>query len=271
MMLYSGLRSVNVGKAGAVGLACVATSVFFLTARVKVHSKSTVQIRLPWLLLNTVCNTLGCMQSIGKEKRMELNKLHDDVMAAERDAFADSDAMERGKKELFELQVRKLYSIFALSERCPAVPALCSHILAHTLMYSMFVLSERRPAVPGLCSHILTHTLTHIYGLQLDGVDGDGNAFTPLGRVLFSMDVKMRLKRRLRFARHVIKERDSGKQRGSVASPIIIVGLPRTGSTMISRLLTSDPNSRSPRYWEFAHDSEDVSACSIANLDCDNR
>ena len=39
----------------------------------------------------------------------------------------------------------------------------------------------------------------------------------------------------------------------------LIVGLPRTGSTLLHRLLAKDPAYRSPRYWELAHDSDDVS------------
>ena len=70
----------------------------------------------------------------------------------------------------------------------------------------------------------------------------------------------MRLRRRLRFAEFVKAEGlgpdDSSVETGRV---VIIVGLPRTGSTMISRLLSADPDSRSPLYWEFAHDSPDVS------------
>ena len=37
-----------------------------------------------------------------------------------------------------------------------------------------------------------------LFNLQLDGVDGPGNLFTPLGRFIFGKDMVLRLKRRLR-------------------------------------------------------------------------
>ena len=36
-----------------------------------------------------------------------------------------------------------------------------------------------------------------------------------------------------------------------IISPIVIVGLPRTGSTMTHRLLASDPNHTAMLWWEF--------------------
>lgn len=100
------------------------------------------------------------------------------------------------------------------------------------------------------------------------------NMFTPLGRYIFSVDMMLRLKRRLRFAKYVNSLPPSTLNQPSsveVNAPIVIVGLPRTGSTMISRLLSADPNSRSPLYWEFAHDSDDVSPADPAKADLDYR
>ncbi|GMH74679.1 hypothetical protein TrST_g3997 [Triparma strigata] len=113
-----------------------------------------------------------------------------------------------------------------------------------------------------------------IFTIQLEGVDQEGNMFTPLGRFIFSVDMMLRLKRRLRFAKHVKSLPPSALNQPSsveVNAPIVIVGLPRTGSTMISRLLSADPNSRSPLYWEFAHDSDDVSPADPKRADQDHR
>ncbi|GMI03222.1 hypothetical protein TrLO_g15003 [Triparma laevis f. longispina] len=113
-----------------------------------------------------------------------------------------------------------------------------------------------------------------IFTIQLNGVDEKGNMFTPLGRYIFSVDMMLRLKRRLRFAKYVNSLPPSTLNQPSsveVNAPIVIVGLPRTGSTMISRLLSADPNSRSPLYWEFAHDSDDVSPADPAKANLDYR
>ncbi|GMI45799.1 hypothetical protein TrCOL_g3239, partial [Triparma columacea] len=78
--------------------------------------------------------------------------------------------------------------------------------------------------------------------------------------LIFKKDLQLRLRRRLRFA-DFVKAKGQGADGSSIETErvVIIVGLPRTGSTMISRLLSADPSSRSPLYWEFAHDSPDVS------------
>ena len=40
----------------------------------------------------------------------------------------------------------------------------------------------------------------------------------------------------------------------AVLAPIIVTGLPRTGSTLFYNLLACDPNSRSPKMWEMTTD-----------------
>jgi len=108
-----------------------------------------------------------------------------------------------------------------------------------------------------------------LWDMQVEGAfERPGNLFTSLGHLIFKKDLALRLARRLRFARFV-KENGEGPSNSSIdtSRPIIIVGLPRTGSTMISRLLSADPDSRSPLYWEFAHDSDDVSPSSNPSSD----
>ena len=95
-----------------------------------------------------------------------------------------------------------------------------------------------------------------LFGIQVAGVDAAGNRFTPLGRLLFSKDLEQRLRRRLVLATALASAPKPSK---STVAPVVIVGLPRTGSTLLHRLLAKDPAYRSPRYWELAHDSDDVS------------
>jgi hypothetical protein len=108
---------------------------------------------------------------------------------------------------------------------------------------------------------------TSLFEMQLSGMEEEGNSFSPLGRLLASVDIKKRLTRRLRLAEYLSSLPPSAFSK--VPGVMLIVGLPRTGSTMISRLLASDPNSRSPKYWEFAHDDPDVSpAVDASSVDC---
>jgi hypothetical protein len=70
------------------------------------------------------------------------------------------------------------------------------------------------------------------------------------GRVLFSRRLVGALQWRLRvidWRRHHPEIGDQG-----ITRPVIIVGLPRTGTTALSNLLLQDPATRSLRYWEVA-------------------
>ena len=152
--------------------------------------------------------------------------------------------------------------------------------LMHPLMeLATLVTEEERAAFEDTASQ--EDGKRKLFVLQLEGVDGPGNLFTPLGRFIFSKDMIMRLKRRLRFAKYIsmrskgnlkfVKSPDPTKSSIEKQTPIVIVGLPRTGSTMISRLLSADRNSRSPLYWEFCHDSEDASPAMPGHVESDPR
>ena len=74
--------------------------------------------------------------------------------------------------------------------------------------------------------------------MQLDGVDGEGNSFTPLGRALLALDVSQRLQRRVKFATLLTSDEEMrARSERAVPAPVIIGGLPRTGSTFLHRLL----------------------------------
>ena len=72
-----------------------------------------------------------------------------------------------------------------------------------------------------------------LFDIQVDGVDAPGNRFTPLGRALFQKDLTARLARRLRLA-HALAATPELAARPPTA-PLILAGLPRTGSTLTHR------------------------------------
>jgi hypothetical protein len=74
------------------------------------------------------------------------------------------------------------------------------------------------------------------------------NRLTPLGRLLIRREVVQLLCARLRL-RPALEEH-SEVLRERVERPLFIIGLGRTGSTLLHRLLSQDPSVRALRYWE---------------------
>ena len=74
---------------------------------------------------------------------------------------------------------------------------------------------------------------------------------TPLGRYLRRAEILHWLRNRL----HVLNEVkiDPALREGEIRQPIFIVGMPRTGTTLLQRLLVLDPANRSPLFWETTH------------------
>ena len=63
----------------------------------------------------------------------------------------------------------------------------------------------------------------------------------------------------MRFAQLLIDDADAkAASERSISAPVIIAGLPRTGSTFLHRLLAVDPATRSPLWWEQMHNDPDV-------------
>jgi hypothetical protein len=74
---------------------------------------------------------------------------------------------------------------------------------------------------------------------------------TMLGRVIARSDIVRLLQNRLRMAdvlTHFPEIAD-----GDIRQPIVIVGLPRTGTTIVHELLAQDPANRVPMTWEVMH------------------
>ncbi len=67
---------------------------------------------------------------------------------------------------------------------------------------------------------------------------------TPLGVVTFDKMIRQALANRLRFL-------DDAAPRSELQSPVIITGLPRSGTTALHRLLALDPAFHAPPLWEL--------------------
>lgn len=67
---------------------------------------------------------------------------------------------------------------------------------------------------------------------------------TPLGVVTFSNMIRQALVNRLRFL-------DDSAPRSDLKAPVVITGLPRSGTTVLHRLLSLDPSFHAPPLWEL--------------------
>ena len=72
-----------------------------------------------------------------------------------------------------------------------------------------------------------------------------------LGRVIARTDVVRLLVNRLHMAAVLDRYPEVGD--GEIQQPIFIVGLPRTGTTILHELLAQDPSNRVPMTWEVMH------------------
>jgi len=84
-------------------------------------------------------------------------------------------------------------------------------------------------------------------GLVLEGLETEAR-LTPLGRLVARRDLLGLLTNRLRLAED--RKRHPGITEQQIARPFFIIGLPRTGSTLLHHLISQDPASRAPQAWE---------------------
>ena len=68
------------------------------------------------------------------------------------------------------------------------------------------------------------------------------------GEQILSLRVGMLLANRLRIVDTITEHPEIGDE--EIAGPLVIIGLPRTGTTALSNLLAADPQIRSIRLWE---------------------
>jgi hypothetical protein len=83
--------------------------------------------------------------------------------------------------------------------------------------------------------------------MVLEGLDAEAR-LTPIGRIAARQDVVALLANRLQLQDDA--RRHPGMAAAPIRRPIFIVGLPRTGSTLLHHLLAQDPASRVPQAWE---------------------
>jgi hypothetical protein len=84
----------------------------------------------------------------------------------------------------------------------------------------------------------------------LDGLEREA-ALTTLGRLIARTDLVRLLENRLYMVD--ARTRHPEIAEGPVRAPIVIVGLPRTGTTILHQLMAQDPANRVPMTWEVHH------------------
>jgi len=72
------------------------------------------------------------------------------------------------------------------------------------------------------------------------------NNFNPFGKIAFHHQLKNRLK-----TRKYLNQFHSSKTFSDPADPVFVIGLPRSGTTLLFNLLSLDESHRSPQYWEI--------------------
>ena len=76
-------------------------------------------------------------------------------------------------------------------------------------------------------------------------------ALTVFGRMLVRRDLVRTLENRLHITDELRKHPDI--EAGAIRAPLFIVGLPRTGTSILHELLAQDPSVRVPMSWEVMH------------------
>jgi len=74
-------------------------------------------------------------------------------------------------------------------------------------------------------------------------------SFTPQGVAQFEARVAAFLANRLKIDEYIRRNPDVLDR--PITAPVVVLGLPRTGSTLLNNLLATDPRRRSPLGWEF--------------------
>ena len=88
------------------------------------------------------------------------------------------------------------------------------------------------------------------FRVLLESLEGEA-ALTLLGRAIARDDLVRLLENRLRMV--AARARHPEIAAGKVERPLFIVGLPRTGTTILHELLAQDPANRVPMTWEVMH------------------
>ena len=111
-----------------------------------------------------------------------------------------------------------------------------------------------------------------LHMIQNYGAFEEGNRFSSVGQTLILKVVEKNLRRRIAFAKRCQIELPTESSRQNIGGKVVIIaGLPRTGSTMLHRLLSADPTTRTPLWWEQAMDDDEQLPCAPEDLLVDPR
>jgi hypothetical protein len=88
------------------------------------------------------------------------------------------------------------------------------------------------------------------FQVLLDGLECEAQ-LTLLGRIIARTDLTRLLENRLRMV--AARKQHSEIAAGRIERPLVIVGLPRTGTTILHQLLAQDPANRVPMTWEVMY------------------
>jgi hypothetical protein len=83
-----------------------------------------------------------------------------------------------------------------------------------------------------------------------DGVDNNPY-LSSIGRFLTKKMIVDWLKNRKKVLKYYDDNKDFIEAKGNFKAPVIITGAPRTGTTLLQRIMSEDPNSRSPYTYEM--------------------
>lgn len=108
-----------------------------------------------------------------------------------------------------------------------------------------------------------------LFMMQVRGVFEAGNSFSAFGQITVMKDLMKCLGRRIAFAEECSRSLTPSSRDSVGPGVVIIAGLPRTGSTMLHRLLAADSTTRTPLWWEQMHD--DPRPCPPSDLLTDPR
>jgi hypothetical protein len=72
---------------------------------------------------------------------------------------------------------------------------------------------------------------------------------SPIGEMAFKGEVHKALVNRLRFAADLKRHPEIAEE--DISDPIIILGLPRTGSTKLQRMMAADPDALGVKFWQI--------------------
>jgi hypothetical protein len=79
----------------------------------------------------------------------------------------------------------------------------------------------------------------------------DNPHISAIGRFLLATIMLGHLRNRADVIRHYEANREFIESRGRYLAPLLVTGFPRTGTTLLQRLLSEDPNTRSPHTYEL--------------------